>query len=510
MEPLTPCLTLHEHVFATAAQRGDALAVSAAGGDWSWADLARHVRLAASALSGQGLQGGDRLVIVSENSPTTLVLLLAAQAVRAWPAVVNARMPPAEIDRLLDCAQPRLVLFSLEESSSVEELAEAYGAGTVELPQLGPLRGLQRTPTIPPAPPSPNPSDEIGSLIFTSGTTGKPKAVMISHAGMLNHGRVVGAARGTRADDVIDVAAPLSHVMGHASVLAALLHGAALRIRPRLAPSELVQAMARGEVAQASMVPVAWVRLLDQIEAERIDLSRHALRTLVSGGAPLDPELKARIERTFGRPMQNAYGMTEVAPLARSSITRPSQPWSVGQPEANVEVRIVDGQGHPVAPGEIGEIQARGPSVMKGYFGNPEATAEVMREGGWYATGDLGRWLPDGDFAVVGRAKEMIIRSGFNVYPAEVEAAIGSHGSVLHAAVVGEPAEHGNETIVAYVQLRDPAQSSPAVFQALESHVRSLLAPYKCPSHFEFVTSMPLGTTGKILKRELRRAVSQD
>jgi long-chain acyl-CoA synthetase len=294
--------------------------------------------------------------------------------------------------------------------------------------------------------------------------------------------------------------------MGTSSVLCALMFGAAMRMQPRLAAGDLVAAIARGEMTQASMVPVAWVRLLEHIEKEGIDVSGNRLRTLVAGGAPLDPELKARMEKTFGHPVQNGYGMTEVAPLARTPSGRTPLPWSVGRPEANVRVRIVDEQGNDVAEGEVGEILAAGPSVTKGYFANPQATAEAFRAGGWFATGDLGRWLPDGDLAVVGRRKEMIIRSGFNVYPAEVEAALATHPAVLHAAVVGEAASLGDETVVAYLQLRAPEQESDTLRAAIETHARGQLAPYKVPSVIEFVASMPLGSTGKILKRELRRA----
>jgi acyl-CoA synthetase (AMP-forming)/AMP-acid ligase II len=499
----SPSHTLPALVRSTAARQPEAAAVIGPDRAWSWGTLAALVERTAAVLRSSGVEGGDRIVLVSENSPTTLVLLLATQCIRAWPAVINARLPHMEVQSLIDCAQPRLVLFALDDSASVAAHADQLGATPLQVEGLGHVHQLRLDPAIAPQPPAACPADDVGVLIFTSGTTGQPKAVMISHAGLLNCGSVTGRARGTREGDVVDVAAPLAHIMGLTSVLVAWTHGVALRIRPRLAPAELVQAIARGEVTQASMVPAGWLRLLEQIEQEGIELSQHRLRTLVSGGAPLDPQLRSRIERTFGQPVQNAYGMTECAPLARTLPGRPAQPWSVGRPEANVEVRIVDAQGHPVAGGDIGEIQARGPGVMMGYFANPVATREALREEGWFATGDLGRWLPDGDLAVVGRKKEMIIRSGFNVYPAEVEAAISAHPAVLYAAVIGEPAALGDEAVVAYVQLRAGQVPGQEMARALEATVRNRLAPYKCPSRFEFVEHMPLGATGKILKRAL-------
>lgn len=497
--------TLHEHVLATADRRPDAPAVYAPAIQWRWGDLAARMRVAAVALRSWGITGGDRIVIVSENSATTLALLLAAQMLRAWPAVINARLPAAEIQGLIECAQPRLVLFSTEHSDNARERAKDLDAMPLAIDGLGPIAALRHRPTIDPYGAADQAGDEIGMLIFTSGTTGKPKAVMLSHHSLLNQGLVVGGARVTRSSDTIEVVAPLSHVMGVSSVLSALMFGASVRIQPRLAAAELVHAIARGDITQASMVPVAWVRLLEQIEKDQIDVSGNRLRTLVSGGGPLDPDLKQRIERAFGRPLQNAYGMTEVAPLARTPMGSEALPWSVGRPEANVEVRIVDAQGGTVSEGDVGEIQARGPSVTKGYFANPQATAEVLQSDGWFSTGDLGRWLPNGDLSVVGRRKEMIIRSGFNVYPAEVEAALGSHPAVLLAAVVGEPAGMGDETVVAYLQLRDASEAGEALRRSISEFARARLAPYKCPSSIEFVNAMPLGSTGKILKRELAR-----
>jgi long-chain acyl-CoA synthetase len=496
---LSPPPTLPELVARGAVAHPQAWAVHTPQYSWRWAELAKRVTAAASVLAALGTRAGDRLVVVSENSASALVLLLAAQSLRAWPAVLNARLPLAELRRMAECADPRWLLFSLEGSPDTAEHARRLDARPLAIEGLGPIALHTMHPDAAPE----TDAADIALLVFTSGTAGQPKAVMVTHDGLVNMGRVVGQARGTTAGDTIDVAAPLSHAMGLSSVVPALLFGAAMRLRPRLAAAELVEAIARGEVQQASMVPAGWARLLDRIEQERIDLSGHALRTLVAGGAPLDPALKARVERTFGRPLVNAYGMTECAPLSRTRAAFDVAPWSVGRPEATVEVRIVDARDEPVAAGEVGEIQARGPGVMRGYYRNEAATREVLGPGGWFATGDLGRWLPGGELAVVGRRKEMIIRSGFNVYPAEVEASIAAHPAVLQAAVVGCAAELADETVLAYVELRAGHAASDALREQLAAHVRNQLAPYKCPSAYVFVDAMPMGATGKILKREL-------
>lgn len=486
-----------------ARQRAGDWAVHAPGGSWRWHELESRVAGAARGLRAHGVRAGDRLLVASETSADALVLMLAAQRLGAWPAMLNARVPGAELRRMAECVAPRRVLFVLDGSPDATAHAQRLGAAPLVIAGLGELAIAFFDDGAAAEPPAADPAQDVALLVFTSGTSGQPKAVMVSHHGLVNMGRVVGAARGTQASDTIDCAAPLSHAMGLSSVVPALLFGASVRLRPRLSPAELARAIGRGEVQQASMVPAAWVRLLEQVEREGISLDGHALRTLVSGGAPLDPALKARIEHTFGRPLVNAYGMTECAPLARTRAAADLAPWSVGRPEATVEVRIVDADDRELPRGEVGEIQARGPGVMLGYYRNPAATREALRHGGWFATGDLGHWLPDGDFAVVGRRKEMIIRSGFNVYPAEVEAAIATHAAVVHAAVVGKPAALGDETVVAYVQTRPGQRADDALRYALAAHVRTQLAAYKCPSHYVFVDAMPLGNTGKILKRAL-------
>ncbi|WP_022982535.1 class I adenylate-forming enzyme family protein [Ideonella sp. B508-1] len=499
----TTFLNLPAMVWLRAQRQPDRWAVHAEGASWCWNELATRIESAALALQRLDVQTGDRLTIVSETSADALVLMLAAQRIGAWPALLNARVPAAELRRLASCVDSRRIILALDGSPDAKTHARQLAATPLAVPGLGHLASVTFSDGAVPELPAHDPALDVALLAFTSGTSGKPKAVMISHAGLMNMGRVVGAARGTLPRDTVEVTAPLSHAMGLSSVVSALIFGAAVRLRPRMSPRELAKAIAAGEVQQASMVPAAWARLLDHIAREELSLDGHSLRMLVSGGAPLAPELKARVERAFGRPLINAYGMTECAPLARSRPSEFLAPWSVGRPEATVEVRIVDGAGRDLPRGETGEILARGPGVMLGYYRNAEATREVLSATGWFSTGDLGHWLPDGDFAVVGRRKEMIIRSGFNVYPAEVEAAISGHPAVIHAAVVGRPAALGDESIVAYVQPRRGHPATDALRDTLAAHVRARLAGYKCPSRWIFVEAMPMGDTGKILKRAL-------
>ena len=479
------------------------MALMGAARSYTWSAFADAAREAAHVLRAGGVVAGDRIPIVSENSIAAVVLFVALQRIGAWPAVVNARLPQAEVGHMVACVDARLVLYVCEGSGAAQDHASHAGAHAEVMPSLGEIRvGVHNAGAVP-EPAASRVGEQIACLMFTSGTTGHPKAVMLSHRGVLNMGRVVGEARGTVRDDTIHVAAPLSHAMGMSSLIPALIFGASARIVPRLDFAEMARAIADGSLTQVSMVPTGFVRLLEQIGQLGIDVSRNRLRTVVAGGAPLDPGLKARVERCLGVPMVNAYGTTECAPLARSNASGDAPPWSVGVPERTVSIRIVDGNGADVPAGENGEVWARGPSLMLGYYRNPGATAEVMREGGWYATGDLGRLLPSGELALVGRAREMIIRSGFNVYPSEVEAAINSHPAVLQSAVLGRRVADANEEVIAWVQLRPGAALTGPVHETLDRHVRAQLAPYKCPSHFHLLDALPLGATGKVLKRAL-------
>jgi acyl-CoA synthetase (AMP-forming)/AMP-acid ligase II len=224
------------------------------------------------------------------------------------------------------------------------------------------------------------------------------------------------------------------------------------------------------------------------------------LRFVYSGGAPLDPRIKRETEQLFGIPLRNAYGMTESGPtICQVRFNERLDSCSVGRPLPGMQVKVLNDHGRPVAPGEVGELHVKGPNVMRGYFRNPEATAAVMDEDGYLNTGDLVRVDVDGNMHIAGRSKELIIHSGFNVYPPEVEAAIARHPEVTICAVVGKQ-EAGNETVVAYVQR---AAGSKLDAEALQAFIKADLAAYKRPSRIIFSASLPTAPSGKVLKHRL-------
>jgi long-chain acyl-CoA synthetase len=239
-------------------------------------------------------------------------------------------------------------------------------------------------------------------------------------------------------------------------------------------------------------------------------LARGKLRRLAVAGAPLDLVLKSRIEAEFGLPLSNGYGITECAPaIAGVRTETPRSDDAVGSLITGIEARLVKPGGGAVAPGEIGELHVRGPNVMRSYYRNPEATASVIDADGWFNTGDLARFEDD-ILYIVGRTKELIIRSGFNVYPPEVEAVLNEHPAVAQSAVIGRPVR-GNEEVIAYVQLFPGSAATPSDLMA---HATRLLAPYKRPSEIIVLDALPAASTGKILKHLLvdaarDRAISQ-
>jgi len=306
------------------------------------------------------------------------------------------------------------------------------------------------------------------------------------------------------AGDVAYGVLPMSHVFGLASVLVGTLYGGAcLHVAPRFAPAQVLADLKAG-LTMWNGVPAMFAKFLEHIRLSGAKVEAPALRFLSAGGSPLDPAIKAETEALFGRVLNNGYGLTESAPtICQTRLDAPRGDCSVGHALPGVEARIVGPDGQDMPDGQVGELWSRGPGTMKGYYRAPGMTDEVIDAEGWLNTGDFARRDPDGALFIVGRAKELIIRSGFNVYPAEVEAVFNAHPLVTHSAVVGRPAADGNEEVVAFVQV---APGTELAATELEEWAATRLAPYKRPGEVVVVGHLPAGATGKILKNRLAEA----
>jgi acyl-CoA synthetase (AMP-forming)/AMP-acid ligase II len=467
------------------------------------AQLLEAVYAIAARLRELGVRGGDRVMIVAENSVAQIVLLFATAKLDAWALVANARLPAAELDAIRAHACPRVVAYATDTSADALRHAERHAAQVT--PAITPDIGSWSYSVDETA--QAEPVEALGerqcaALIYTTGTTGAPKGVMLSHRNLLFIATVSSRLRKIGPSDVVYAVLPISHVYGFASVCLGSLHaGATLRLAPRFAPEAVRRALADEHVSIFQGVPAMHAKLLEHLQTQAHAWSAPSLRFAYSGGSPLDAALKAQVESVYGLPLHNGYGMTESSPTV--SHTMPDAPrndCSVGEVIPGVEVRFVGLDGVDAAPGETGELWVRGPNVMLGYYRSPEQTHLALTHDGWLKTGDLARQDADGALHIVGRSKELIIRSGFNVYPAEVEHVLNAHPQVVQSAVIGRTVE-GNEEVVAFVELTTGATVSPT---GLIAWCAERLAPYKRPAEIKVLDALPAASTGKILKHRLR------
>jgi acyl-CoA synthetase (AMP-forming)/AMP-acid ligase II len=279
--------------------------------------------------------------------------------------------------------------------------------------------------------------------------------------------------------------------------------GTSLHLQARFAPASSAAFVREQRLTVCQGVPAMYAKLVEHLKAKgETHFGAPALRFLYAGGSPLGLALKREVEGFFGLTLHNGYGLTEASPtLTQTRHDAPRDDCSVGPAIPGVTLRLVDAEGRDVPEGEVGELWARGPNVMKGYYRNPEATRTTLKDGGWLATGDLARRDASGAYCIEGRSKELIIRSGFNVFPIEVEAVLNAHPAVSQSAVVGR-ALRGDEEVVAFVELAPGANAGAA---DLLAHCAATLAPYKRPTRFVFMNPLPAAASGKVLKGQLAR-----
>ena len=462
------------------------------------ADLGALVDTLVQELQADGVQPGDRVLIVAENCPEHVALILACSRVGAWSCGVNARMSRGEVAAFIEKADPRVVYFTHGVSEAASAHAQQAQALSSVLPGLA--RSAVRTQAVAE---QGELASRVAAIIFTSGTTGTPKGVLMSHQGLLQFGRVSTESRQLSAADRSYAYLPMTHIFGLGTVLMASLYASAgLVMRSAFDPADVFASLATGGVTQLQGPPAMFTRLLAWLDSQGM---AHPvcpdLRYVYTGAAPLDLTLKRAVEQRFEKPLHHGYGLSEYAGalcLGRLGVQRDDT--AAGYLVEGAELCIMDPQGQPVPNGERGEIWMRGVGLMPGYFRDPTATAQVMRPGGWYASGDLGYLDAGGSLFVVGRLKEMIIRSGFNVYPGEVESVLCHFPGVQRAAVVGRAVSDGNEEILAFIETENHA---PLDMAALNAYVAENLAPYKRPAHIRWVQAFPMTLSGKVLKREL-------
>jgi long-chain acyl-CoA synthetase len=492
---------LHDIPARWAAAQPQALALHDGHGDWSWADLDARGRELAHDLVQWGVRPGDRVMIVGENSALLVALLFAVSAVDAWIVNVNARLSQREIAAIRGHCDARRVIY-LEDSPDGARHADGAGAVPFGNRPWARLRVSGLNAGCRPEPVAGDPARDVAALLYTTGTTGDPKGVMLTHANLLF---IAAAARELRHLSPVDRVyglLPISHVYGLASVcLGTLFAGASLHLQPRFVPESMARFVVARGLTVCQGVPAMYAKLLEHLRGTGTAFHAPGLRFLYAGGSPLAPALKREVEAYFGLVLHNGYGLTEASPtVTQTRHEEPRDDCSVGRAIPGVDLRIVDGEGCNVPDGSPGELQVRGPNVMKGYYRNPEATSATILAGGWLATGDIARRGRDGALHIEGRLKELIIRSGFNVFPVEVEAVLNSHPEVTQSAVVGR-STGSDEEVVAFVEL---APGSTLTAGALLEFAAGSLAPYKRPTRIVVMAVLPAAANGKILKGRLK------
>jgi long-chain acyl-CoA synthetase len=412
---------------------------------------------------------------------------------------MNPLLQAREVQFYLSNTAAKALVASPDFAQAATDGAEAAGARVwiVDDAELARL-----TKDLPPCgEPVPRAPADTAVVLHTSGTTGTPKGAELTHESLGSNAEVVKRTLlHLTQDDVVLACLPLFHVFGMTCAMnAAIAAGATLSLMARFDGAKAIERIRRDGVTVLEAVPTMYSALLSVAEQFPADAT-DTLRTCVSGGAALPVRVLEDFERAFGAMILEGYGLSETSPAV--SFNHPGaqrKPGSIGTPVEGVQMRLVDDDGAPAAPGASGEIQVKGPNVMKGYWNLPDATAAAIIDG-WFQTGDIARVDEDGYYYIVDRKKELIIRGGYNVYPREVEEALHEHPAVAQVVVVGMPHDSLGEEIGAAVVLKSGATVDP---QELRAFAKQRVAAYKYPRRIWLVDSLPTGPTGKLLRREV-------
>jgi long-chain acyl-CoA synthetase len=472
---------------------GDAPALVAPLGATTYAELAAVTGRLGGLLVERGVEPGDRVAIGSGNDRAFVAAYLGVLHVGGIAVPLNPSAPPGELTRQLAAVEPRLALAS----GPARAMLSASGADVVAVDldalDASPVSRVDRA------------DDEVAVLLFTSGTAGAPKAAMLTHGNLASNIRQVLDHPGLtlRPDDRTLGVLPFHHVFGlNVSLGVTLAAGGVVVLEDHFDPAACLELIRRERVSVVAGVPTMYAAWLALDESNAPSDAFTSVRLAVSGAAPLPDETAADFHRRFGVVVHQGYGLTEAAPIVTTTAVDDRDPHagSIGPPLPGVEVRIVDADGSDVLAGDPGEVWVRGPNVFPGYWHDQEATARVLTGDGWLRTGDVAV-VEDGELRLVDRAKDLVIVSGFNVYPVEVEDVLRALDGVRDAAVVGEPHPRTGETVVAYVEA-EPGQTLDP--EALRAACAKSLARYKCPSHIEVVDELPRTLAGKLVRRDLR------
>jgi malonyl-CoA/methylmalonyl-CoA synthetase len=469
---------------------------------WTYEQLRDRAETFAAALRSWGFRPGERVALYKGNSPDFLAAYLGMHLARGVVVPVNTQYRQAELRHIFDDAGVRLCLTDEERRPELEraredlpELEAVIEAGE-ELEDFLDAAGAYE--------PEPPHGGDLAVIAYTSGTTGRSKGAMLLHSNLAANAEAICEAWRWTSEDHLLLTLPLFHTHGlmvgaHGTFFA----GASAELWRKFDAARVYEALLEGSYTMFFGVPTMYTRLIQ--EAKSRDERPRLLRLYVSGSAALSPNAFEEFERLFGERILERYGMTETGMNLTNPYEGERRPGTVGKPFPGQEARVVDLDSRgPLPAGEVGEIEVRGPHVFVGYRNRPDATEEVFDEDGWFGTDDLGSVSEDGYFTITGRAKELIISGGYNVYPREVEEVLEGCPGVAEVAVVGLPDEEFGEQVAAAVVRDDPGLTE----QGVKDFLQDELAGYKKPRQISFVDELPRNALGKVLKHEVREGLA--
>lgn len=490
-------LTVYEALSSVVQRRAAHTALVYEGSRLSYADLLERIDNTADALVASGVGRGDAFALYAQNCPEFLYCYYAAAKIGAVYVPINPNVTAAEVRYIFDHSDAKLLFH--------DEIVTAQVSEAAPEPQRRQLSALaSRSPGSSQTRPAPDRRRNDDFLIcYTSGSTGTPKAVVLDHQAQVAVCESLIELWGIAERDVTLVALPMGFLYGLSTAAAvALRAGGTVVLLPKFRPRDVLEAFGRESVSVFHGVPTMFSMMLEYTEHNPLRFDLTGMRQIISAGAPLPDEVTKRFERTFHKKLQNYYAMTECAPVfgVYAADPAPVPETSIGKKAPGVSVKVVGPNQEACGPGVDGEFYVRGPATMKCYRKDPTLTATVLEEG-WFKSGDLGHYDDNGYYYITGRIKEIIIRGGANIAPAEVERVLSRHPGVQDVAVLGVPDRIFGEVPVAFV-VRRSEQSVSA--EELMKHAESELADFKVPRQYVFMETLPIGKTGKIDKNALR------
>ncbi|MBJ6136070.1 class I adenylate-forming enzyme family protein [Marinobacter litoralis] len=512
-----PSMSFGEILGDTASRWPDSPSITDDGRTFTWGETADRCRRFANALAQRGIRAGDRVAYLGFNSHWLFEMFFAPSLIGAILVPINFRLSHREMKECLEDSEPRVLVADAAHLPQAQALAAECPwievvVNASNLPTPAGLLGYETLVTETSSEPMGEPSsgDDTLVLFFTGGTTGRSKGVMLTHASLLANTRGTIPLYELVEQECYLLVAPMFHTAAGSRVYTASTLGTHTVLLPKFDVEEVMATIHRYKVNGMQLVPTMFQMILDHPKLEEFDLS--SLKMVGYGAAPMPVALLQRaIEKLPGVRFCQAYGMTEASPVITTlgpddhvlSGERDTKLHTVGRPTPYVDIKIVDALGRSLPQGETGEIVARGPNIMKGYWQAPEQTRAVLRDG-WYHTGDSGYFDADGYLVLAGRIKDMIVSGGENVYPIEVENVLSHHPAVAECAVIGVPHKTWGESVHAVVRLRDG--SDLVTEEELIQYCRDRIAHYKCPTGITVREEpMPMSGVNKILKTELRK-----